>query len=476
MELRWQQGVFLPTATDLHGCTMAGPYTRRDDDDHDRDELELDAVYALHHLDSQQHDDDNELTTQTDDERAPFYSHLNSSYGHARGNGSEASLPLYRSRSQSLSAAAANNEQHHNSSSNKLPAMPGQPPAASTPAPNVRAVDYSQTDSADNLRRAQPPSSRQSSSRANTLQSSTTTSSNSNHNDTSQSTTWSSNANTLTNSQTPSSQTPVPQHHDKKRIDWAAEVARVFDPATGTTKSFADEKIEHANHNGGNNQGSAISRTSSPLAPGMARRWTETDLDDENGFDDYDWEDDDELVRQLDKKYEDEYKKANDPEDKRRRRTVIRRFSPVHLLNLLLFTFLGNLVFIFLLIAPALIVQFLVKGKTQDEHLQFVCDNIEAWCYWIAFNFIAKWIIHSLFDLIPKLFVFVVELIWGDLNERFIGYVELFNASAPYIKVGRRPQSIERHLLTHLFLSATLLRWLLLGQLCNHLQFNLRPS
>lgn len=123
-----------------------------------------------------------------------------------------------------------------------------------------------------------------------------------------------------------------------------------------------------------------------------------------------DWDGDDELVKQLDEKYEEEYKKANAPED-RRRRTVIRKFSPVHLAKLLLFTFLGNLVLILLLLTPALVIQFLVKGQTQDEHLQFVCDNIEAWCYWIAFNFIAKWIIHSLSDLIPKLFVFVVELI-----------------------------------------------------------------
>jgi len=421
---------------------MAGPYNHHPHRPYDAHLDEQDAAaHALRHFDSQHDHGLDEVDANS--ETAPFYSHHNSSYYNNtthHSNDSESSLPLYRSRSQSLSmaqAAAARDENNNSSSAYKIPAMPQQ--AATTPS--VRAVDYTQTDSADNLRRAQPPSTaaaaaaRPMPERVNTLQSSTNTSSNNNHNDTSQSTTWSSNANTLTNSQTspPTSATPPP-HHEKKRMAWADEVAKVFDPSTGKATAYHDEKTEQLN--GGNNKGSAISRSASPLstAPGMARRWTETDLDDENGFDDYDWDDDDDLVKQLDEKYEEEYKKANAPED-RRRRTVIRRFSPVHLAKLLLFTFLGNVVLILLLITPALVVQFLVKGQTQDQHLQFVCDNIEAWCYWIAFNFIAKWIIHSLFDLIPKLFVFVVEMIWGDLNEKFIGYVELFNASAPYFKV-----------------------------------------
>lgn len=153
-----------------------------------------------------------------------------------------------------------------------------------------------------------------------------------------------------------------------------------------------------------------------------------------------DWDDDDELVKQLDEKYEEEYKKAHATSDGRpqRRSAVVRRFSPVHLGKLLLFTFLGNLIIVLILITPALVLQLTVKkGTHEGDHLRYVCDNVQAWCYWIAFNFIAKWIIHGLFDLIPKLFVFIVELIWGDLNEKFIGYVEMFNANAPYVKVSK---------------------------------------
>lgn len=105
------------------------------------------------------------------------------------------------------------------------------------------------------------------------------------------------------------------------------------------------------------------------------------------------------------------------------------------LCKVLFTTFLGNVILILLLLTPALVVQFLVKNPTNDAHLYFVCDNIQAWCYWIAFNFIARWAIHFLFELIPRLFVFVVEMIWGDSNEKFRGWVEVFTASKNYFKV-----------------------------------------
>lgn len=70
--------------------------------------------------------------------------------------------------------------------------------------------------------------------------------------------------------------------------------------------------------------------------------------------------------------------------------------------KLLLFTFAGNVLLVLLLITPALVVQFLVKNPTSDAHLIYVCDNIQAWCYWVAFNFIAKWGIHAAFEIIPR--------------------------------------------------------------------------
>jgi hypothetical protein len=86
------------------------------------------------------------------------------------------------------------------------------------------------------------------------------------------------------------------------------------------------------------------------------------------------------------------------------------------LAKLLAFTFLGNMIAIILLITPALVVQFLVKRETDDEHLKFVCDNIQAWCYWIAFNLIAKWIIHAAFEIIPRYGRLYVKLCFWALN------------------------------------------------------------
>ena len=74
-----------------------------------------------------------------------------------------------------------------------------------------------------------------------------------------------------------------------------------------------------------------------PPRPGLERINSDYDMDDDHNttFDDYDWSDDDELVKQLDERYEKEYKEqqgANAPGS--RRRTVIRQFSPVQYVRL----------------------------------------------------------------------------------------------------------------------------------------------
>lgn len=76
------------------------------------------------------------------------------------------------------------------------------------------------------------------------------------------------------------------------------------------------------------------------------------------------------------------------------------------LAKLLVFTFLGNVVAILLLIAPALGLQFLVKERTDDSHLIFVCDQVQAWLYWVSFNLIAKWVIHAAFEFVPRYVAF----------------------------------------------------------------------
>jgi hypothetical protein len=58
-------------------------------------------------------------------------------------------------------------------------------------------------------------------------------------------------------------------------------------------------------------------------------------------------------------------------------------------------TFLGNLVFVILLVAPAIAVRFTLRASG-DENSVFVADNVEAWMYWIAFNLGSSWGVHFL--------------------------------------------------------------------------------
>lgn len=81
---------------------------------------------------------------------------------------------------------------------------------------------------------------------------------------------------------------------------------------------------------------------------------------------------------------------------------MIRADFAVSLAKLLVFTFLGNIIAILILIAPALVLQIVVKHNTDDSQLVFACDNVAAWCFWIAFNLIAKWVIHAAFEFIPR--------------------------------------------------------------------------
>jgi hypothetical protein len=283
---------------------MAGPYRSVDDEDEDwrlssyaqSHRYPAQAAPSQHNLDSQQQEQE-----ESSDERAPFYTQSNSSYYNNNVNNrnpSESSLPLYRSRSQSLSMAQQ-----------KPPRIP-----QGAAQHGIRAVDYTQTNTAApsaSLSSSSaspspspsrspstipplPPAARPQPSRNNN----TSTTSHQDVGNASTTTTWSSNANTLTNStstngnhQNPilqQQQQQLPPHvhahfqqdnNSKKRIDWADEVARVFDGNTRTTKNLQDEKLE-------------MSRSTSPLPPSssakpsMSRASTENDMDDENGYDD----------------------------------------------------------------------------------------------------------------------------------------------------------------------------------------------
>lgn len=209
---------------------------------------------------------------------------------HAAGAESDISLPLYRSRSQSILEASQNLLPTSNSSATApksgtraWPDMPSSllqtsqrqaTEAASVQAqqqPSIRAVDFQTGQRFDNA--SSTPSQLQASS-----------------------------------GQPATAQS---QHSSKSRhVDFAASVTQALNDFQEKAQEPEQEKPF---------QRPAFERTNSD--------W---EMDDEHNttFDDYDWSDDDELVRQLDERYEREYKEQIGAAGFRRA-TVIRKFSPV---------------------------------------------------------------------------------------------------------------------------------------------------
>ena len=206
---------------------------------------------------------------------------------HITGNESEISLPLYRSRSHSIleasqsflpntATAAAMNRGWQNGQNETAEAQQQRNDSVGQQSggPTIRAVDFQtgqRYDDASSRTPGQAPAVKAG----------------------------------------PPPTTPAIQSHSTKgrHVDFAASVTKALNEV--------EDKVEQ--------------EKPSPR-PGLERVNSDYDLDDEHNttFDDYDWSDDDELVKQLDERYEKEYKEqigAAAPGS--RRRTVIRKFSPV---------------------------------------------------------------------------------------------------------------------------------------------------
>lgn len=150
-----------------------------------------------------------------------------------------------------------------------------------------------------------------------------------------------------------SSSTPSSTLNSRRRVDFTAATKDGAD--LHPLSANADEKdspkgYEYAGQNGGATEGGR---------PRFNRTNSEISVEDDTHYDDYDWEvsrsrlpndskfdidvlpassvqDDDELVKQLDERYEQEYKKQQ-KEESHRHKAVIRRFSPVQYVTVLAF-------------------------------------------------------------------------------------------------------------------------------------------
>lgn len=162
---------------------------------------------------------------------------------------------------------------------------------------------------------------------------------------------------------------------------------------------------------------------------------SETDAEGQ-GYDDYDWDNDDDL--EGDARFAD----LNDEKDvghHHRRRTLARRFSPYSIVKFLITTFIGNIFLSLVFIIPPIILRYGGYYQSGDSpsaiNSKYVYDNVAAWFIWASYNIMSSWVLHFLIELVPRAIVLLVGIVWGDVNETIKGRVETFHAAKPWIKV-----------------------------------------
>ncbi|KAI9621915.1 hypothetical protein H4Q26_015350 [Puccinia striiformis f. sp. tritici PST-130] len=161
---------------------------------------------------------------------------------------------------------------------------------------------------------------------------------------------------------------------------------------------------------------------------------SETDADGQSD-DDYDWDNDDDL--EGDARFND----LNDKDDghHRRRRAFARRFSPYAIGKFLITTFIGNIMISVVCLVPPFVLRYRGYYQSGDSSsarkTRFIYDNVAAWLFWASFNILAMWVLNFLTELIPRIIVLLVGIVWGDVGESFKGKVETFHTAKPWIKV-----------------------------------------
>ncbi|KAI8457824.1 hypothetical protein BY996DRAFT_6885123, partial [Phakopsora pachyrhizi] len=153
-------------------------------------------------------------------------------------------------------------------------------------------------------------------------------------------------------------------------------------------------------------------------------------------FDDYDWENDDDL--DGDARFED--LNADKAEyNHHQRRALTRRFSPYNIFKVLLTTFIGNIILSIVFIIPPLILRFdgyyeaTNNPQALYHHLHY--DNTSAWLFWISYNLMSSWALHFLTELSPRIAVSLVSIIWGDVSESIKTQIETFHTYKTWLKV-----------------------------------------
>lgn len=145
-------------------------------------------------------------------------------------------------------------------------------------------------------------------------------------------------------------------------------------------------------------------------------------------FDEFDWSEDE------------QEQQAAKEEEKQLQAIALRRrkISPFKVIKWLATTFLGNFILSAILVVPAIVLQFTYRNEGPESERakrDYVTDNVQAWLIWAAFNLHVEWWIHLLIELFPRAAIAIVTGFWGNVSQRVLSFVEIFNAIKGYVKL-----------------------------------------
>ena len=61
-------------------------------------------------------------------------------------------------------------------------------------------------------------------------------------------------------------------------------------------------------------------------------------------------------------------------------------------------------------------------------------DNVEAWLFWAAANFLVSWFLGFIIDIIPAIFTWSIFLVWGGITEAIKSRVEMYQSVKGTVK------------------------------------------
>ncbi|KAG8902323.1 hypothetical protein FRB99_004631 [Tulasnella sp. 403] len=137
----------------------------------------------------------------------------------------------------------------------------------------------------------------------------------------------------------------------------------------------------------------------------------------------YNWSDEEDLVDQ-----EAKFEKLTGRNQKKRGWGFIR------ITTFFFSTLIGSTLLSGALAAAGVLVHIMWLKPHWSEHRKYVTDNIEAWLFWAAANVLVSWWLASIIDVLPHIFTFLVNIVWGTISESLKSKLELYQTGKAWIK------------------------------------------